>query len=89
MVLFAARHHQLTVPLHSDLLPLSRHRGHGRACCRLDPVANDPNRKWSVHRSDPRIIHRLLVEISGLTQHQYQLVGVSGQYRSEHREREI
>src|SRR5439155_20336093 len=26
------------------LLPLSGHGGHGRACCWLDPVANDPSR---------------------------------------------
>jgi len=25
-----------------NLLPLRRHSGHGRACWRLDPVANDP-----------------------------------------------
>ena len=32
-------------------LPLSGHHGRGRIWCWLAPVANDPNRKWSVHRS--------------------------------------
>jgi hypothetical protein len=34
------------------LLPLSGHRGHGRTCYGLDPVANDPIR----HRA-PKIVH--------------------------------
>jgi hypothetical protein len=33
------------------LLPLSAHSGHGRTCYWFTPVANDPIRKWSVHRS--------------------------------------
>ncbi len=34
--------------LGSLLLPLSGHSGHGRACCWLDPVANDPSRTFGL-----------------------------------------
>src|SRR5438105_15730969 len=42
-----------------------RHRGHGRACWRLDPIANDPERPSGLRAAcrvlPPALLHRLIV----------------------------
>jgi hypothetical protein len=35
-------------PFAEPLLPLSGHSGHGRTCCWLDPVVNDPSETSAV-----------------------------------------
>jgi hypothetical protein len=46
------------------LLLLSGRRGRGRTCCRAAPVANDPERKWSLRRSTCEVVLHFGVESS-------------------------